>query len=144
MRRATSLCIPGFSRPIRNLLFRIAMLSCAAACKFDDMLSDPNDEWVREYLWTIILFIYQRTISMLFSTQTLLNRLFEPQKAEFIFGLIAKMPLKELKCTDLTVPLVFFRTVAANSWVTPTRLIPSTSTIWSFTCMLDRQKTVER
>lgn len=39
---------------------------------------------------------------------------------------------------------MFFRTVAANSWVTPTRLIPSTSTIWSFTCMLDRQKTVER
>lgn len=45
---------------------------------------------------------------------------------------------------DLTVPLVFFKTVAANSWVTPTRLMPSTSTIWSFTCMLERQETARR
>lgn len=31
--------------------------------------------------------------------------------------------------TDLTVPFVFLRTVAAKSCVTPTRLMPSTSTI---------------
>lgn len=43
--------------------------------------------------------------------------------------------------THLTRPLVFFNVVAAKSWVTPTRLIPSTSTIWSFTRTLLRQNT---
>lgn len=36
----------------------------------------------------------------------------------------------------LTLPLVFLRTVAAKFCVTPTKLIPSTSTIWSLTCIL--------
>ena len=40
--------------------------------------------------------------------------------------------------THLTRPDVFFRTVAANSCETPTRLTPSTSTIWSFTWILKR------
>lgn len=43
--------------------------------------------------------------------------------------------------TYLTRPLVFFKVVAAKIWVTPTRLIPSTSTIWSLTWILLRQKT---
>lgn len=36
----------------------------------------------------------------------------------------------------LTTPDVFLRTEAAKLWVTPTRLVPSTSTIWSFTLIL--------
>lgn len=36
----------------------------------------------------------------------------------------------------MTVPLVFLRTEAAKAWVTPTRLVPSTSTIRSFTWIL--------
>lgn len=36
----------------------------------------------------------------------------------------------------LTTPLVFFSVCAANICVTPTREIPSTSIIWSFTCIL--------
>lgn len=35
-----------------------------------------------------------------------------------------------------TTPDVFLRTEAAKLWVTPTRLVPSTSTIWSFTLIL--------
>lgn len=38
----------------------------------------------------------------------------------------------------LTTPDVFLRTEAAKLWVTPTRLVPSTSTIWSFTLILAR------
>ena len=38
--------------------------------------------------------------------------------------------------TYLTRPDVFLRTVAANSCETPTKLTPSTSTIWSFTWIL--------
>lgn len=38
--------------------------------------------------------------------------------------------------TYLTLPLVFLRTVAAKFCVTPTKLMPSTSTIWSLTCIL--------
>lgn len=41
--------------------------------------------------------------------------------------------------TYLTKPDVFLRTVAANSWETPTRLSPSTSTIWSFTRILSQE-----
>ena len=40
------------------------------------------------------------------------------------------------QATYLTLPLVFLRTVAAKFCVTPTKLIPSTSTIWSLTCIL--------
>lgn len=36
----------------------------------------------------------------------------------------------------LTVPEVFRRTEAAKLWVTPTKLVPSTSTIRSFTWIL--------
>ena len=41
--------------------------------------------------------------------------------------------------SDLTVPLVLRRTDAARLWVTPTRLVPSTSTIRSFTWILHTQ-----
>lgn len=37
----------------------------------------------------------------------------------------------------LTVPEVFRRTEAAKLWVTPTKLVPSTSTIRSFTWILE-------
>lgn len=40
----------------------------------------------------------------------------------------------------MTVPLVFLRTDAAKFWVTPTRLVPSTSTIKSFTWILPKGK----
>lgn len=36
----------------------------------------------------------------------------------------------------LTVPEVFLSTEAAKLWVTPTKLVPSTSTIRSFTWIL--------
>lgn len=42
----------------------------------------------------------------------------------------------------LTTPDVFLRTEAAKLWVTPTRLVPSTSTIWSFTLILANQSSV--
>ena len=38
--------------------------------------------------------------------------------------------------TYWTLPNVLRRTEAAYAWVTPTRLRPSTSMIWSFTCIL--------
>ncbi|TNN72162.1 hypothetical protein EYF80_017590 [Liparis tanakae] len=41
--------------------------------------------------------------------------------------------------SHLTTPDVFLRTVAAKLWVTPTRLVPSTSTIWSFTLILSHK-----
>lgn len=41
----------------------------------------------------------------------------------------------------LTTPDVFLSTEAAKLWVTPTRLVPSTSTIWSFTLILARPQT---
>lgn len=46
---------------------------------------------------------------------------------------------KELHSRDsyLTLPEVFLSTEAAKLWVTPTKLMPSTSTIRSFTWILD-------
>lgn len=41
--------------------------------------------------------------------------------------------------SDLTVPVVLRRTEAARLWVTPTKLVPSTSTIRSFTRILQTQ-----
>jgi len=43
--------------------------------------------------------------------------------------------------TYLTRPQVLRRTEAAYAWVTPTRLRPSTSIIWSFTCILTHIQT---
>lgn len=39
----------------------------------------------------------------------------------------------------MTVPEVFLSTEAAKLWVTPTKLVPSTSTIRSFTWILQRR-----
>lgn len=43
-----------------------------------------------------------------------------------------------------TLPLVFLSTEAAKLWVTPTKLVPSTSTIRSFTWILREKKREER
>lgn len=43
----------------------------------------------------------------------------------------------------LTTPLVFFSVCAANICVTPTREIPSTSMIWSFTWILKKKIKIE-
>ena len=43
--------------------------------------------------------------------------------------------------TYLTHPAVFRKTDAAYAWVTPTRLLPSTSMIWSLTCILPDRRT---
>lgn len=43
--------------------------------------------------------------------------------------------------SHLTTPDVFLRTEAAKLCVTPTRLVPSTSTIWSFTLILTNTHT---
>lgn len=53
---------------------------------------------------------------------------------EFDFILLI---VKEIQTFSyLTTPDVFLSTEAAKLWVTPTRLVPSTSTIWSFTLIL--------
>lgn len=44
----------------------------------------------------------------------------------------------------LTTPWVFLNTEAAKLCVTPTRLVPSTSTIWSFTLILEDRKVGEQ
>lgn len=83
----------------------------------------------KNMVWNKLTHHYKRQATSLVNQQDLFNKVIFMGQAD---GLRAY----------LTVPLVFFRTVAANSWVTPTRLIPSTSTIWSFTCILKIQKTV--